>query len=102
MNHNDHERGWLLPEGCKDLMDVLRLREGGKEMPELPPVVGEIELPDRIELCELARLVNQKPFQLIVDLTALGVFAQLDQPLDFSVAAKLARNYGYRSVHGRS
>jgi hypothetical protein len=95
MKYDYDHRGYLLPEGCKDLIDVLKLPEGRKDQPELPPIVGELELPDPIELRELAALVNQKPFQLIADLMALGVFANLHQHLDFATAAKVARNYGY-------
>jgi len=112
-------RGYLLPEGCKDLIDVLPLERPSppgnwkgfiavsKFKPQvwktnwiaaatpLPPIVGELVIPDRSSVAQLAALLGQKPFQIIADLLGLGVFAGLHQPLDFDIISRVARKYGF-------
>jgi len=96
------KRGYLLPEGCKDLIDVLKLKprpEPERRSPQLPvsppPIVGEVVIPEQASASELAALVGQKPFQIIADLIELGVLATGKQPLGFAMALRVARKYGY-------
>ena len=44
MNYNYSKRGYLLPEGCKDLIDGLKLRDKPeeKEKSSLPPITDVI------------------------------------------------------------
>lgn len=96
MNQDYSKRDYLLPDGCKDLIDVLKLGDQTtQQQPALPPIIGEVEVPDTIAVRELAALVNQKPFQVIADLMELGIFGNLNQPLDFSIVSRLVRRYGY-------
>ena len=117
------QRGYLLPEGCKDLIDVLPLKRPSppgdwkgfiavsKLKPQvwklkpkqhwigaaapLPAIVGELVVPDRSSVAQLATLLGQKPFLIIGDLLELGVFAGLHQPLDFDIISRVARKYGF-------
>lgn len=101
MNYDYSKRGFLLPEGCKDLIDVLKLADQSKQQqpvlppPLLPPIIGQMEVPDQIAVRELAALVNQKPFQIIADLMGLGIFANVNQQLDFGTVSRVLRKYGY-------
>ncbi|MEP6667991.1 MAG: hypothetical protein ABJF10_02495 [Chthoniobacter sp.] len=80
---------FLLPDGCKDLIDVLRQRE------KQPP---SVTIPDPITVRELAATLHLKPFQLIGSLMELNVFATINAPLQFGVAAKLCARYGVVAV----
>jgi translation initiation factor IF-2 len=51
-----------------------------------PPIVVRV----------LADMVKRKPFQLIGDLMGLGVFANVNQSIEESVAQKLCAKYGFR------
>jgi hypothetical protein len=114
MEHDFMKRGYLLPEGCKDLMDVLKLKP--KQEPEhplpqhivtpaawlpmnspaaLPLVVGEILVPAQVSVAQLAELLGQKPFQIMADMMWLGIFASVKQPLSFEIISRVARMYGY-------
>jgi len=92
------KRGYLLPPGCKDLIDVLNLKEKKQQalitglpqlppLPEafetamkplkptsvwkptsLPPVKGEIIVPAVTTVGKLAALLGQKPYLIIADL----------------------------------
>jgi len=95
MNYDNGERGYLLPEGCKDLLDALKLRDSSEQNSSLPPITEVLGLPNVISAQELAVRANRKPFQVIADLMTLGVFAALDHPLDFDTASKVVRKYGY-------
>lgn len=105
------KRDYLLPAGCKDLIDVLRLQEKREAklqawLPEssdqlapwiLPPVKGELQLSDPIMVEQLAAQLHQKPFKVIAELMQLGVFATAKQAITFEAAAKLLLKYGYRA-----
>jgi Translation initiation factor IF-2, N-terminal region len=105
MEHDFMKRGYLLPEGCKDLIDILKLKPHQEPKhpslqhhvspPPLPPVIGELVIPESASVLHLARLLSQKPFQIVADLMQLGVFATVKQTLDFEVISSVARKYGF-------
>jgi translation initiation factor IF-2 len=104
------KRGYLLPQGCKDLIDVLNLKLQPK--PELPPILqqpkipatgpfpilpilGELIVPEHMTVRDLAEGLKQKPFKIIADLMELGSFANVNQEISFKLIAKVAQKYGY-------
>ena len=102
MDYDYKKRGYLLPEGCKDLIDVLKPKTPPKPAtPQTsrpapaPPIAGEMTVPAQMTVGELAAALNQKPFQIIGDLMAIGVFANLHQPVDFEIITHVVRKYGY-------
>jgi translation initiation factor IF-2 len=63
----------------------------------VPPTTGElITIKPPIVVRELAEQLKRKPFQLIADLMGLGVFANVNQAIDETVAQKICAKYGYR------
>jgi hypothetical protein len=113
MENEFMKRGYLLPEGCKDLMDVLKLKQPSQSsllFPEFswldktPPVKGEIIVPAPTTILKLATLLGCSPFEIINDLFILGVLIYpsnklinelLKKALDFETASKIARKYGF-------
>lgn len=103
MNYDYKKRGYLLPEGCKDLIDVLKPKVPHKPITvipftpsaPLPPIVGVLTVGERMTIRELAALLKQKPLRIIGDLMELHVIAGLDQPIPFEVIAQVVRRYGY-------
>jgi hypothetical protein len=114
MDYDYTKRGYLLPEGCKDLIDAMKL-EGwlgpthqsapppatlppvvGELMAPatLPPVIGELMVPELPTVAELAALLKVKPFQIIADLMQLGAFVTVKHQLDFVIISKVVRKYG--------
>ena len=102
------QRGYLLPEGCKDLNDVLKRKQKRshyllpklpKQLAQLPkgfpPVKGEIIIPAQTTVSHLAALLSQKPFLIIADLMQMGVFANVWQLLGFETISRVARKYGF-------
>lgn len=96
------KRGYLLPEGCKDLIDVLKpkVQRGAPPMQpatpaSLPPIVGEMTVAAQMTVSELATALAQKPFRIIADLMEIGVFANVKQELDFETISRVARKYGF-------
>lgn len=79
---------------------------GPPEPPPRPPKVTardlaepdqpgkRIQLPDRIELKELAGLLGLKPFKVVGDLIAMGHFAHVTDQIDFRMAATVAKKHG--------
>jgi len=109
------QRGFLLPEGCKDLIDVLKLKPRlellklplqvfdfqpkQQQYPALlPAIVGQIVVTEQTTVAKLAALLGRKPFQIIGDLMEIGVFASLHQLLGFEAISKIARKYGFIAI----
>ena len=105
-------RGYLLPQGCKDLIDVLRLKEQQKfalsNLPAklspakpdqkaipLPAVKGELIIKTPTTVQVLADQLGQKPFKIIADLMAIGVFTSVSQVVAFETISIIARQYGF-------
>jgi hypothetical protein len=60
-----------------------------------PRQPGErIFVPDYIEVRQLARLLDLKPFKVVADLLELGIFKHADELVDFPTAATIAANRG--------
>ena len=104
MSSDYSKRDYLLPKGCKDLIDVINLQksqkqelkwQAGESFNQLPPITGEILLPEGTSVAEFAALLGQKPFKIVADLMGLGIFANVKQLVDFEAMRKVARKYGY-------
>src|SRR5438477_10657167 len=98
MSFEHFERGYLLPKGCKDLIDVIRLPPHSKiflKLPLLhskpqtgisakpaspaPAMKGDLFVSDQTTAKELAALLGEKAFQIIADAMQLGIFATVNQ-----------------------
>ena len=103
MDNEYMKRGYLLPEGCKDLIDVPKYRTLPPPTPPepLPPVIGEIEVPELMTVRQLAHVLKQKPFKIMADLMGFKVMVTLNQGISFDVISKVARKYGF-TVRKRS
>jgi len=89
LNPDYCKRDYLLPPGCKDLIDVLRLEK------RPPPGAKLLELRDHMSLRDLAALLGCRPFKLVVDLLEWKIQVHVDHLVSFPVAAKLAEKHGF-------
>jgi len=78
MDSDYSKRDYLLPTGCKDLIDTLY-----------------INVPEEATVAYVAPLLHQQPPRLIADLFQMGVFASAQQKLNFETVSQLAHKYGY-------
>jgi translation initiation factor IF-2 len=62
----------------------------------LPPDAQVISIKPPIVVRELAEQLKQKPFKIIADLMESGVFANVNQAIDESVAQRICAKYGFR------
>lgn len=116
------KRGYLLPPGCKDLSDVLKLKHKqvpgvfwknlpyvssstfdttvtfGKEPVALPPVKGEIVFPAGTTVKKLAALLGQTLAVINGDLMQLGILAAANFVLDFKTISKISRMHGFTAI----
>jgi Translation initiation factor IF-2, N-terminal region len=106
MDFEHFERGYLLPKGCRDLIDVINLFPE-KRNPTIflkavstpsgpePQISGDLLVSEPITVGELASLLKQEPFKIIADLMKFGFFATVNQCLGFEAVSQVARKYGY-------
>ena len=105
-------RGYLLPEGCKDIIDVLNMKEQQKfalsslpaqfvppkSIPKptlLPAIKGELIIKTPVSVKDLAEQLGQMPFKIIADLMGIGIFASVSQHIAFETVCIIARQYGF-------
>jgi len=96
---------YLLPEGCLDLNDVIRLQEQeAGSGSALKKHASESALPvcitisDFVTVGALAYLLKVKPYQLICALIKFKTFACATSVISFDTAAKVCAYYGV-AVH---
>ncbi len=98
---------FLLPEGCKDLIDVLRLELEDAATPwQSPPAAVSssataskerpkmVVLPDPVSVRDLAMALRLKPFQVIGFLLEFNVFATINGSIKFPIARIVCARYG--------
>lgn len=102
MDQPSEDRGFLLPPGCKDLIDAWKLQPHQAPVHpslsppgETQPVIGELLIPEGTSVVQLAMLLDQKPFRIMADVLRLGLFVTIDQVLSFEIIALVARKYGF-------
>lgn len=91
------KRGYLLPEGCKDLIDVSNYQQkpAPKQPSPLPPITGELTVEEGMTPRQLAIALKQSPYRIVADLIEAGIWGTLDYKIPFDVIAKVVRKYGY-------
>src|SRR5262245_7048342 len=97
MENEYMKRGFLLPEGCKNLADApkYKVKPSLPTSGVLPPIVGELIVPPQMTVRELATVLAEKPFRIIADLMSLGIFANVNQQIDFDLISGVMRKYGF-------
>jgi hypothetical protein len=105
LNPNYRKRDYLLPAGCRDLIDVLNLgkispllvrKYSGPPLPrpKSPKAGTSVELAAETGVKELAGSLGIQPFWIIADLLGMGLFASLRDKVKFEIALKLLSLYG--------
>jgi len=104
MDNDFTRRGYLLPDGCKDLIDTLKPKpHHGLEFSsaqhwdpaKFPPITGVLVITEQTTALDLAILMGQKPFQIIADIMQLGGFVTLTESLDFKIISRVAQKHGF-------
>jgi len=119
MENEYMKRGYLLPKGCKDLTDVVKLENNPnfhwpslpgkaafyetaiiswKQSAPLPSLTQQIFVSPQTTVRQLAALLGQKPFKIICDLLELGTFASVNDLFDFKMISVIARKYGFTAI----
>lgn len=104
MDQEKPSRNFLLPNGCKDLLDVIRQDESQDVAPASPPpemevgyetTVQQIELHGEITVKALAERLEVPSYRIIAQLIQWHVFMANDQRvLDEALAIRVAQAFG--------
>lgn len=113
MENEFMKRGYLLPEGCKDLTDIPKtqvtteamsgasawFRKILKLMPQQNPIEGILTIPEKISMSELATMLDKEPSPIIAKMMMLGIFPH--EILDFETASEIAQKYGLVAIKAK-
>lgn len=115
-------RGYLLPDGCKDLKDAWQTKGPACEVGMMPmPDIftpeqfktmaieqffqtaifakskfkGMLMVPAQVSVLQLATMLNQNMSKVFADLLEIGGLAAVKEQLDFVTISKIAWKYGF-------
>jgi translation initiation factor IF-2 len=102
MENDFMKRGYLLPDGCKDLMDALKLKakrtsKYKEAVPSvLPPAtLVELEVSEELSVAQLAGLLGENSADILFELIKLGIYLTIDEQLDFETISLVLHQYGF-------
>jgi hypothetical protein len=96
---NYSKRDYLLPEGCRDLVDAIKREERSASQPVPdPPIVKHVTLPAKVSLGYLVEVTEQDLATIIDELVCLRLFLGIYRSLDFKDAARFLRKYGISAI----
>jgi len=104
MNKPYKKRGYLLPRGFKNLIDVVKPKVADEDVPsfrvfDLPPIVGQVAVPSVLTVGKLADMLSQKPSRIVKDVKKLfGYPVTARHLLRFSEIEQVLRLYGFRAT----
>ena len=88
-----------LPSEFEQLVDEPKPKQKRSPAPKyrrpLPPIVGELVIPEQTTVGELAALLDQTKFQIHADLLGLGVSLNSKQTPEYEIITKVARLHGF-------
>jgi len=97
---------YLLPDGCKDLIDVIRHQQKDEEDCDSDPEItfgdemlphdlpASIELPELITVHDLALALHGQPYRIIAVLMENRIFSNIYTKIDFATASLVCKHYG--------
>ena len=92
----DEKPRYLLPDGCKDLIEALRLEEHETDAApeESEPLPTTVAVPDPVAVADLAERLHLKRYVVLKTLMDSGIFATLQTELDFGLASRVCSLHG--------
>jgi hypothetical protein len=88
---------YLLPAGCKDLIDKIHLARARSLRKPRPRPKPTVYLPSRITVRDLAVALNAKLPAVIKVLKGMKIFTGLGRKIPFYTAARVAATRGYEA-----
>src|SRR5678816_1692923 len=97
------ERGYLLPPGCKDLLDAIKHEEATRPEPVLyPPITRKVTLPNVVAVRFLVEVSGQEPEVVTGLMNKLHIFVDVNRSVDFGSAQRVLRHFGVWAERGPS
>ena len=93
--HDDAKRGYLLPAGCKDLLDAIKKEEATVPPPvSYPPITGKITLPEKVAVRFLAEISGQELHVIMTLMNKLRIHISANRSVNFGDAQRILRQFG--------
>jgi hypothetical protein len=93
-NQDYNKRHYLLPGGCKDLADAIKLEQASLPAAPEPPITRRVSLPEKVSVRFLAETCGQSLYTIATVMWQLGIYVSVDRSVDFEDAARILRRYG--------
>jgi len=94
------KRDYLLPPGCKDLVDALQRQQKDLPPAPYPPVTRHVRLPEKVSVRFLAEASGQDLHAIAKVMADLRIIVNVNRSVDFADAQKILRKYGIWAERG--
>jgi len=94
-NPDYSKRDYLLPDGCKDLADLIR-REAAAVSPPRPdpPITRRVTLPGVVSVKFIAEATGQSLHKIANRMNELRIIVSVNRSIEFDDAVRILRRYG--------
>jgi hypothetical protein len=94
-SHDDAKRSYLLPEGCKDLLDAIKKEAASVPPPvSYPPITRRIRLPQKVAVRFLAEISGQELHVIMALMNRLRIVVDINRSVDFDHAQRILGRQG--------
>jgi hypothetical protein len=92
------QRDYLLPKGCKDLIDAIAKEAASSEADSPEPVIHAwVFLPDKVSLRYIAYLAGEDVKMVCGRMRRLDIICTIDRSVDFADAQRVLLTYGIQA-----
>jgi hypothetical protein len=100
-NYDYNERSYLLPVGCRDLLDIIKLPKAPEPKPTpYPPITRKVTLPDVVAVRFLVEASGQELDTIVALMNKLRIGVDVNRSVDFGAAQKVLRHFGIWAERG--
>ena len=97
-NPKKGKRDYLLPKGCKNLLDVIKRQATSTESdPPEPAIRAWVFLPEKVSVRYIALLAGEDVRMVCGRMRRLGIVCTVDRAVDFADAWRVLLTYGIQA-----
>jgi hypothetical protein len=102
-SENNENRDGSLPEGCRELYDVVK-RESTEVTPSVPEpkLTGLVFLPEKVSVRYLMEKTGASDYTMTLLMRELNIAGEISRSIEFEDAARILRTYGILAKKGRA
>src|SRR6266478_4283777 len=100
-DQDNTERGYLLPPGCKDLVDAIKHQKDSEPVRvPYPPITRNVILPNMVAVRYLVEVSGQELDVITALMKDLRIIVDVNRSVEFGAAQRILRHFGIWAERG--